>query len=127
MGMITVMGGGTEARANDFHHVHVTASNASEAVEWYARHLPCEPLSDRDDSVDCGGTEVVFDSQPTRGSSQRTGIDHLAFSYADLDAKMAEVESFGVGGAHRARFVAIRVHRRRPRDLESTLDWDVRL
>ena len=87
------------ARAADYHHVHVTSSNASEAVKWYERYLDCQPLADRDDGVDCAGAQVVFDSRPTLGTSQRTGIDHISFSYADLTAKMAELESVGVRGS----------------------------
>ena len=89
----------TLARAADYHHVHVTASNATEAVRWYTRYMGCQALADRDDGVDCGGAQVVFDSRPTLGSSQRTGIDHIAFSYADLTAKMAELERVGVQGS----------------------------
>ena len=87
------------ARAADYHHVHVTSSNASEAVKWYERYLDCQPLADRDDGVDCAGAQGVFDSRPTLGTSQRTGIDHISFSYADLTAKMAELESVGVRGS----------------------------
>ena len=87
------------ARAADYHHVHLTTSNATEAVKWYTRYLDCQPLSDRDDGVDCGGVQVVFESRPTLGSSQRTGIDHISFSYADLTAKMVEFESVGVRGS----------------------------
>ncbi len=87
------------ADAADYHHVHITSSDATEAVRWYSRHLDCQPLSDRDDSVDCQGVQVTFDSQPSLGSSQRTGIDRISFSYADLSAKMNELESVGVGGA----------------------------
>ena len=87
------------ADAEDYHHVHLTTSNATEAIGWYTRYLDCEPLTDRDDGVECGGAQVVFDSRPTLGSSQRTGIDHISFSYADLTAKMAELEAVGVGGS----------------------------
>ena len=87
------------ARAADYHHVHVTSSNASEAVKWYERYLDCQPLADRDDGVDCAGAQIVFDSRATLGTSQRTGIDHISFSYADLTAKMAELESVGVRGS----------------------------
>ena len=89
----------TLARAADYHHVHVTASNATEAVRWYTRYMDCEALADRDDGVDCAGAQVVFDSRPTLGTSQRTGIDHISFSYADLTTKMAELESVGVRGS----------------------------
>ena len=87
------------AAAADYHHVHLTASNATEAIGWYTRYLDCEPLTDRDDGVECGGAQIVFDSRPTLGSSQRTGIDHISFSYVDLTAKMAELEAVGVGGS----------------------------
>ena len=36
------------AHAADYHHVHITASNATEAVRWYSQYLDCEPLADRD-------------------------------------------------------------------------------
>lgn len=86
------------AVAADYHHVHLTVSNATEAVRWYGQHFDCQPLSDRDDGIDCAGVQVVFESRPTLGSSERTGIDHIAFSYADLAAKMAEFETVGVSG-----------------------------
>ena len=88
-----------QAAEADYHHVHLTTSNATEAINWYTRYLDCEPLADRDDSVDCAGAQVVFESRPTLGSSQRTGIDHISFSYPDLDAKMGELESIGVRGS----------------------------
>ena len=87
------------ALAAEYHHVHLTTSNATEAISWYSRYLDCEPLADRDDAVACGGAQVVFDSRPTLGSSQRTGIDHISFSYADLTAKMAQLEAVGVRGS----------------------------
>ena len=86
------------AVAADYHHVHLIASNATEAIGWYSRHLDCEPLSDRDDGVECDGVQIVFETVPTLGSSQRTGIDHISFSYEDLTAKMSELERVGVGG-----------------------------
>ena len=85
--------------AADYHHVHLTVSNATEAIRWYTRHFECEPLADRDDGIDCTGVQVVFESRPTLGSSERTGIDHISFSYADLTAKMDELESVGVSGS----------------------------
>ncbi len=90
---------GALAAEADYHHVHLTTSNATEAMKWYTKYLDCQPLTDRDDGVDCFGAEVVFESRATLGSSQRTGIDHISFSYADLTAKMGELASVGVGGS----------------------------
>ena len=52
------------ASAADYHHVHLTASNATEAIGWYSRHLDCEPLSDRDDGVECDGCLLYTSPSP---------------------------------------------------------------
>ncbi len=87
------------ARAADYHHVHITASSPSEGVRWYNRHLDCEPVADRPDAANCDGVELIFVVQPTMGSTQGTGVNHIGFSYPDLAAKMAELESVGVRGS----------------------------
>ena len=83
----------------DYHHVHITSSAPPESVRWYSRHLDCAPIADRDDTADCGGVEVTFVPQPTMGSTQGTGVNHIGFSYPDVTAKMAELESIGVRGS----------------------------
>ena len=85
--------------AADFHHVQITAASPSEAVRWYARHLDCQPVAGRPDTAKCDGVELIFAVQPTMGSSQGTGVNHIAFSYADVEAKMAELEAVGVRGS----------------------------
>jgi len=87
------------ARAADYHHVHITGASPSEGVRWYTRHLDCEPVADRPDAADCDGAELIFMVQPTMGSTQGTGVNHIGFSYPDLDAKMAELEAVGVRGS----------------------------
>ena len=85
--------------AADYHHVHITSASPLQAVDWYARHMGCEPLTDRNDAADCYGVEVVFVPQTTNGGSQGTGVDHIGFSFRDLTAKMAELEAVGVRGS----------------------------
>ena len=87
------------ADAADYHHVHITASSPSEAVNWYTQYMDCQPISDRRDAADCDGVELVFVVQPTMGSTQGTGMNHISFSFPDLTAKMAELESVGVRGS----------------------------
>ena len=87
------------ATAADYHHVHITSASPLQAVDWYTRHMGCEPLTDRNDAANCYGVEVVFVPQTTTGSSQGTGVDHIGFSVSDLPAKMAELESVGVRGS----------------------------
>ena len=85
--------------AADLHHVQITAASPSEAVRWYGRHLDCQPASGRPDTATCDGVDLIFAVQPTMGSSQGTGLNHIAFSYADVSAKMAELEAVGVRGS----------------------------
>ena len=89
----------TQTRAADYHHVHITASSPSEGVRWYNRYLDCEPVADRPDAANCDGVELIFVVQPTMGSTQGTGVNHIGFSYPDLTAKMAELEAVGVRGS----------------------------
>ena len=84
----------------DYHHVHVTAPSPSEGVKWYTSRLDCQPVADRTDAVACaGGVNVVFVPQPTLGTTQGTGVNHISFSMPDVAAKMDELESLGVRGA----------------------------
>jgi len=87
------------ASAADYHHVHITSASPLQAVDWYARYMGCEPVTDRSDAANCYGVEVVFVPQTTTGGSQGTGVDHIGFSVTDLPAKMAELEAVGVRGS----------------------------
>src|SRR5262245_29399828 len=86
------------AASADLHHIHITASPL-EGVRWYSQQLGCQAIPDRPDAAKCGTVEVVFVSQPAMGSSQGTGVDHIAFGFADLAAKMADLEKVGVRGS----------------------------
>ena len=88
----------TASLAAEYHHIHIAAPSPIEAVRWYADRLDCEPLSERSDAVDCQGVEVLFAAQSVLGGTQGTGLNHIGFSFADLESKMAELESAGVGG-----------------------------
>lgn len=87
------------ALAADYHHVHILAPSPVEAIDWYSEHLACQPSSDRADAVSCDGIEIIFIAQPTLGSTQGTGVNHIAFSFRDVAAKMGELEAVGVRGS----------------------------
>ena len=91
--------GAAQAAEADYHHVHITSSAPPESVRWYAEHLDCETIADRDDAANCYGVEVTFVVQTTMGSTQGTGINHISFSFPDLTAKMAALEAVGVRGS----------------------------
>ena len=96
---VTLIAAPALAAAADYHHVHITTSSPAKGVEWYSEHMECEPLADRDDAANCDGVELVFVPQATTGGSQGTGVNHIGFSFPDLEAKMAELEAVGVRGS----------------------------
>jgi catechol 2,3-dioxygenase-like lactoylglutathione lyase family enzyme len=100
-GVAYVLSGASVARAAEaeLRQVYVTASSPLEGVRWYVRHMKCEAIADRRDTARCGEVDLVFVAQPTRGSTQGTGVNHISFSFPDLTAKMAELEKVGVQGS----------------------------
>ena len=80
-------------------HVHLAVPSPIEAVNWYAEYLDCTPSERQPDAANCHGVEIVFGASPTLGGTQGTGVNHIAFSVADLAATMGELEAVGVGGA----------------------------
>ena len=99
IGVVAAGPSAVRAAEADVHHVHITTSSPSEGVRWYSEHLGCQPIADRTDAAACGRVELVFVAQPTMGSTQGTGVNHIGFSFADLAAKMAELEKVGVRGS----------------------------
>ena len=101
--VVSVAGAPATARAAEatVHHVHITTSSPLEGVRWYVEHLGCQRIPDRTDAAQCGPVELMFVVQPTMGSTQGTGVNHIGFSFADLPAKMAALEKIGVRGIGR--------------------------
>ena len=91
--------GPASASAASFHHLRIISASPSEAVAWYGRHLDCDTVPGRSDAAACNGIELVFVAMPTMGSTQGTGVNHVAFSYSDLSSKMAQLEAVGVRGS----------------------------
>ncbi len=79
--------------------ITIAASHAGEAIKWYSKHLPCQSLTERSNGMKCGGVTIEIIERQSLGSSQGTSIDHISFSYPNIEAKMAELEGIGVGGS----------------------------
>ncbi len=77
-------------------HIHLSVPNQAKAVEWYQKNLGGQPMTEAPDRLVLGDTRLIFlpngDGQPSTGSA----LDHIGFSFADLDAKMKELEAAGV-------------------------------
>ncbi len=87
--------GPTPLPAADYHHVHLTATDAAAAVRWYTEHMGCEDVG-REDACSIGNVWIIFFEREPSAGSVGSGVDHIGFSYEDLDAKMAGWQAAGV-------------------------------
>ena len=83
------------ARAADYHHVHLIATDAAEAKQWYMTHMGCTDFG-RANACAVGDTQIIFFERESDGPSVGSGVDHIGFSFHDLAAKMASFEAAGV-------------------------------
>jgi catechol 2,3-dioxygenase-like lactoylglutathione lyase family enzyme len=76
-----------------FHHVHLNASDPPAAAQWYAKNMGGEatkvgPFS----AVGFGKVKILFfKSKEGTPGSVGSAVDHIGFSYKDIDAKMKEL------------------------------------
>jgi lactoylglutathione lyase len=77
-------------------HVHLNVPDQAKAVEWYHKNFGGAPMTEAPDRLMFGDTRLIFlrndKGQPSTGSA----LDHLGFSFADLDAKMKEFDAAGI-------------------------------
>jgi catechol 2,3-dioxygenase-like lactoylglutathione lyase family enzyme len=77
-------------------HIHLNVPDPAKGVEWYQKNFGGAPMTEAPDRLMFGDTRLIFlrndKGQPSTGSA----LDHLGFSFADLDAKMKELEAAGV-------------------------------
>src|SRR6267154_628754 len=79
-----------------YDHVHLAAPDQAAAVEWYRKNLGGQLSAEGKDRVTFGKTRFIFLKAEAAKPSAGTAIDHIGFSFADLDAKMKELEAAGV-------------------------------
>jgi catechol 2,3-dioxygenase-like lactoylglutathione lyase family enzyme len=79
-----------------YDHIHLNVPDAAEASAWYEKHIGGKRITEAPNRIMYGSTRFMFlikkDAPPSTGGA----IDHIGFSFADLDAKMKELEAAGV-------------------------------
>jgi len=90
------LGAWAQAPTLPYDHIHLNVPDQAKAVEWYQKNFGGTPTAEAPDRLMFGTTRLIFlknaNGQPSAGSS----IDHIGFSFADLDAKMKALEAAGV-------------------------------
>ena len=77
-------------------HIHVNVPDQAKAVEWYQKHMGGQPTTEAPDRLMLGDTRLIFLRNDKGLPSTGSALDHLGFSFADLDAKMKELEAAGI-------------------------------
>jgi len=78
-----------------YDHVHLAVPQPPEAAAWYQRHFGGEPVDGRPDRTLIGTTRFIFRQEANPRPSEGGAVDHLGFSFVDLDAKLRELEADG--------------------------------
>ena len=79
-----------------YHHMHLTTTDIAEAVDWYARHMG-GTVPEGGGRLSFGDTVFVFFERPAGfEGSAGSGVDHIGFSFENLEAKVTELEAAGV-------------------------------
>jgi catechol 2,3-dioxygenase-like lactoylglutathione lyase family enzyme len=94
--LCAALGAGAQTPTLPYDHIHLNVPDQAKAVEWYQKNFGGKPTAEAAERLMFGSTRLIFlknaNGQPSAGSS----IDHIGFSFADLDAKMKELEAAGV-------------------------------
>ena len=85
---LTTFGPATGAIAADYHHIHLVAPDAKEAAAWYIEHMGCEDYG-REGACAVGTTQFIWFEREATGPTVGSGVNHIGFSFEDLEAKMA--------------------------------------
>jgi catechol 2,3-dioxygenase-like lactoylglutathione lyase family enzyme len=88
--------GSSAAQTFPYDHIHVNVPDQAAAASWYEKYFGGRRITEAPDRLMFGSTRFLFlkkaDAKPSSGSA----IDHVGFSFADLDAKMKEFEAAGI-------------------------------
>src|SRR5579863_9615690 len=84
------------AQTFPYDHIHLNVPDPAKAATWYEKYFGGRPNAEGPDRIMFGSTRLLFlkkaDAKPSAGSA----VDHIGFSFADVDAKMKEFEAAGI-------------------------------
>jgi len=70
-----------------YDHIHLNVPDTAAAANWYEKYFGGKRITEAPDRIMFGSTRFMFlkkaDAKPSAGSA----IDHVGFSFADLDQR----------------------------------------
>ena len=96
-----------------YDHIHLLVPDQAAGVAWYEKNFGGKRFDEAADRLLLGSTRLIFLRGASPKPSIESSIHHIAFSVADVAAKMKELEAAGVkvvqpvvdNGAFKAAFV----------------------
>lgn len=79
-----------------FDHIHLNVPVPAEAAVWYETYMGGTRITEAPDRLMFGSTRLGFVLKADAAPSQGSAVDHIGFSFADLDAKMKAFEAAGI-------------------------------
>src|SRR5687768_9138543 len=79
-----------------YDHIHLNVPDPAVASAWYEKYFGGKRITEAPDRLMFGSTRFMFLRNATAKPSAGSAIDHVGFSFADLDAKMKEFAAAGV-------------------------------
>ena len=94
--LMLVLAAAVDARAQThaYDHLHLAAAEPAKAVAWYREHLGAQ-AGDLPDRVQFGKTIFAFSQSANVQPSEGSVIDHVGLSFANVEAKVKELEAAG--------------------------------
>jgi len=82
---------GQTTQTAPYDHVHLSVPDPAKAAEWYIKYMGGAKAGAND--VSFGSTLLMFRKAEGAPGSTGSVIDHIGFSFSDLDAKMKELQT----------------------------------
>ncbi len=87
---------GAQTPTLPYDHIHLLVPDPATASAWYEKHFGGKRITEAPDRLMFGSTRLMFIRNATAKPSAGSAIDHIGFSFTDLDAKMKEFEAAGL-------------------------------
>ena len=89
---ISLAGLGQTPQTAPYDHVHLSVPDPAKAAEWYIKYMGGTKGAGANE-VSFGSTLLMFRKADGAAGSVGSVIDHIGFSFSDLDAKMKELQT----------------------------------
>jgi catechol 2,3-dioxygenase-like lactoylglutathione lyase family enzyme len=93
---LAALAGSMGAQTFPYDHVHLNVPDPAAAANWYEKYLGARRLAEGPDRLMFGSTRFLFLQKADAKPSSVSVIESLAFSFADVDAKMKEFQAAGI-------------------------------